>query len=342
MSIGHVFIIVEENESYNVAFGPNSAAPYLSRTLPAQGALLQRYFGTGHNSLDNYISMISGQAPIPQTQSDCQFYSDFTVAMLDPNGQAVGSGGCVYTSNVPNLTGQLTAANKTWRFYAEDMGRDPARDGGTSCAHPTIPSADKTQSAAANDQYAARHVPALYFHDIIDNASVCARNVVSFNSLASDLASVATTPNYTFISPNLCNDGHDTNCANGDPGGLTQINTSLMSLVPMITSSPAFKDDGLLLIFFDEAATSDSTSCCGEIPGPLSAMPGITGSGGGNAGLVALSRYIKGGTVTMMPYNHYAMLRSVEDYFGLSHLGYANASGLAPFGPDVFTNPSGN
>src|SRR4051794_2147281 len=93
----HVWIIVLENESSATTFGPNSAAPYLAHTLTAQGAFLRQYYATGHLSLDNYLSMMSGQGPNPQTQSDCQFYTDFVgtgpLAALD--GQAVGTG-CVY------------------------------------------------------------------------------------------------------------------------------------------------------------------------------------------------------------------------------------------------------
>ncbi|HDR9488241.1 TPA: phosphoesterase, partial [Burkholderia aenigmatica] len=37
-------------------------------------------------------------------------------------------------------------------------------------------------------------------------------------------------------------------------------------------------------------------------------------------------------------YNHYSMLKSVEDIFGLDHLGYAGQAGLQGFGNDIFTN----
>src|SRR5205085_9780355 len=65
------------------------------------------------------------------------------------------------------------------------------------------------------------------------------------------------------------------------------------------------------------------------------------GAGGGQVGAVLLSRYIKPGTQTKQEYNHYSMLRSVEDVFGLAHLGYAGVDGLRPFGSDIFTNPGG-
>lgn len=53
-------------------------------------------------------------------------------------------------------------------------------------------------------------------------------------------------------------------------------------------------------------------------------------------GAVILSKYVKPGTVVTTPYNHYSMLRTVEDIFALPYLGYAGQTGLAPFGLDVF------
>ncbi|HEX3362972.1 MAG TPA: hypothetical protein VHS74_18410, partial [Solirubrobacterales bacterium] len=55
--IGHVFVIVLENQNYESTFGDPAADPYLARTLPARGALLENYYATGHESNDNYISL---------------------------------------------------------------------------------------------------------------------------------------------------------------------------------------------------------------------------------------------------------------------------------------------
>src|SRR4051794_41237360 len=79
--IKHVFTIVLENKGFDQTFGPSSPAPYLSQTLTSQGELLRQYYGTGHASLDNYISMVSGQAPSIFTQADCPFYTDFRPAV---------------------------------------------------------------------------------------------------------------------------------------------------------------------------------------------------------------------------------------------------------------------
>src|ERR1035437_7230666 len=104
--IGHVFVIVLENEGFETTFGANSPAPYLSKTLVKKGALLRQYYGVGHNSLDNYIAMISGQAPNPQTQQDCQTYAEFQSSGIDSDGQAIGSG-CVYPKSITTLPNHI-------------------------------------------------------------------------------------------------------------------------------------------------------------------------------------------------------------------------------------------
>lgn len=381
--VRHVFVIVLENKNYADTFAMSAQDPYLQKTLPRMGALLTRYYGTGHASLDNYISLVSGQASTLATQADCEEFTEFALQRIDPDGQAVGTG-CVYPAQVKTLADQLEAAGLTWKGYMEDMGNDPARESPT-CGHPAVNTRDQTQAAEAprdglpaGDQYAARHNPFVYFHSIIDREA-CTRNVVNLRSLTKDLQSTATTPNFTFITPNLCNDGHDGDgsgargkgCVDGHPGGLASSDAFLRTWVPKILDSPAYRQDGLLVITFDESDFSppDSTTdrvtgktiitqsaagehCCGQRIGPNVTRPmaetfvesptldyvvKAQGYGGDRIGAVLLSPFIKPGTVSDTPYNHYSLLRSVEDIFGLPHLGYAAQSGLAAFGRDVFT-----
>jgi hypothetical protein len=334
-----VFVIVLENESASTTFGRASPAPYLARTLRGEGAYLPHYFGIGHESNDNYVAMISGQAPNPQNQSDCQVFADFTPDTIGAYGQAVG-GGCVFPSDVKTIADQLDAVGLTWRDYNQSMGADPSREPSV-CAHPGIDQPDRTESATAADQYATRHNPFVYFHSIIDDTARCDSHVVNLDLLPGDLSSAASTPNYVFITPDLCSDGHDATCA--DPsraGGFAGIDQFLKAWVPVITGSPAFRhENGLLAIVFDEAATSDTRSCCGEIAGPNSPSPGAGGPGGGDTGAVLLSPCIKPGTVSIVAYNHYTLLRSVEDLFGLAHLGYAQLPSERSLGSDVFNRP---
>ena len=334
--IKHVFIIMLENESYPVTFGPQSIAPYLSRELPKQGALLPNYYGVGHYSLDNYIAMISGQAPNPATQADCSTYSEFvpTAKKPDANGQLPGTG-CVYPKSVSTLANQLTDAGFSWKAYMEDMGKDPAREAAT-CAHPVIGTTDITEHATPQDQYATKHNPFVYFHTIIDHQKYCDSRVVNLDHLTADLAKLDSTPNFVYITPNLCHDGHDAPCKNGEPGGLISADAFLRTWVPRIVASPAFKQDGLLIITFDEG--NDGAACCNEKPLPGGPQPGgKIGPGGGRIGAVLLSPYITPGTQPETAYNHYSLLRTLEDLFGLSHLGYAQDNRLQTFGSDVFT-----
>jgi hypothetical protein len=359
--IKHVFVIVLENEGFDVTFGPNSKAPYLSKTLTSQGVLLNQYYGTGHVSLDNYIAMISGQAATPQTRNDCQVYQDFALTGITPDGQAIGTG-CVYPASIKTLADQLDAVHKTWRGYMGDMGNDPAREA-AACGHPALNTTDLTQSAEApsstvplGDQYASRHDPFVYFHSIIDSPD-CATHVVNLSLLPHDLLKESTTPDFVFITPNLCDDGHDGPCKNGQPGGLVSADAFLQKWIPMITASPAFQRDGLIVITFDESDLTIQSSaggalsisatgqfCCNEQPGPnLAPFPQTTNItptvsltfqsyGGDRTGAVLLSPFLEPGTVSLTPFNHYSMLKTFEDIFDTDgYLGYAGAPGLLGF-----------
>ncbi len=368
-AIKHVWIIELENKSFDAAFVQNTNT-YLWKTLPSQGKLLRQYYGTGHFSLDNYLSELSGQAPNLDTQADCQTYTDVAGGLalpLDSTGQVVGQG-CVYPATVKALPNQLTEKGLTWRGYMQDMGLDPTREE-TTCGRPVqngtpvdptgLGGQDSTQSATATDQYAARHNPFLYFHSVIDTP-LCKANVGPlFPRLTTDLKSVTTTPAFSFITPNLCDDGHDATCAGkniggkNNQGGLYAADLFLKKVVPMIQASPAYRQDGMIIVTIDESGdvgtAAGATACCGEPTGPNTPLPGQVGPGGGRIGTVLLSqRFIKPGTVSDVPYNHYSLLRSLEDLYrigatptipgsdGAGHLGYAGMAGLKPFGKDVF------
>ncbi len=191
--IRHVFMIVLENKNYSDTFGSSTQDPYLQKTLVPKGALLTQYYGTGHVSLDNYISMVSGQAPTPDTDNDCLpgftgtigNYNDVEQTGTTPDGQLIAKGGCIYPRQVKTLVDQLSAAGLSWKGYMGDMGNDPARESAT-CGHPKFGvGTDNTNSAEApsaavplGDAYATRHNPFMYFHSIIDSPS-CAAHVVN-------------------------------------------------------------------------------------------------------------------------------------------------------------------
>jgi phosphatidylinositol-3-phosphatase len=339
--VRHVFVLLLENKSYEVTFSEQSPAPYLAHTLRSRGVLLSRYYSIGHYSLDNYLALISGQAPNEATQMDCPVFSDFRPSApgLDARGQLRGAG-CVYPRGVKTLPDQLETAGLTWKAYMEDMGKNPARER-ASCAHAAIGAADGTEEAGVTDAYAAKHNPFVYFHSIIDDQARCDAHVVNLAQLPLDLARASRTPNYVFITPNLCNDGHDDPCIDGRSGGLTAIDGFLKQWVPLILDSPAFRADGLLIITFDESGSlrgAGVSACCNERPlAGAQYAPGLTGPGGGRIGALVLSPFVTPGSVSDEPYNHYALLRTVEALFGLPYLGYAAEPDLKVFGTDVFS-----
>src|SRR5271154_2925193 len=112
-SINNVLVIELENEDAPETFGPGSVATYLNGTLVPKGELLENYYAIGHVSLDNYIAEISGQAPTPLTDSDCNLtgYSDVTPGTNDPNTAAypgqVDGNGCIYPAQTPTIASQL-------------------------------------------------------------------------------------------------------------------------------------------------------------------------------------------------------------------------------------------
>ncbi len=282
-----------------------------------------------------------------------------------------------------------------WREYAEDMGNNQARDGGVpdpqggaDCAHPVQvsgnasddtnnaegPNATGTQvKSAVTDQYADRHNPFIYFHAVTDSTWLCDHDVVPLGTastaandtvtyaghLADDLKHAWTTPKFAFITPNLCDDGHDATCAGVNDagttaGGLVGADDWLKTWMPLIFSSPAYRDGStLVMITFDEGGTTDTTAGDNEQPGPNSANPGYspllntpiaayggltyydllgvkgltpntepaTGTmpGGGQIGAVLFNpRWIKAGSVDGAgSYNHYSALRTFEDLLGI-------------------------
>ncbi len=271
------------------------------------------------------------------------------------------------------------SAQILWREYAEDMGNNLTRDfgdpdmlGGSDCAHASIGGNDLSNGASATDQYATRHNPFVYFHSVIDDQTRCDRHVVPlgtvsvgsganntdqfFGHLYNDLQNETTTPKFMFVTPNLCNDGHDSTCTGVNAegthvGGLAGADLWLKHWMPMIFSSPAYQSGHMLVVLtFDEGAATDTAACnsaltadtgiCNAPSGPnlsnfgfspilalfgLQTTPTTPGvyPGGGQIGAVLFNaKYIQGGTVnTTGQYNHFSALRSYEDLLGIKKGG---------------------
>ena len=325
--IKHVFVITLASPGYEQTWGPTSPAHYLTTQLRPQGTLLSEYYGVGHLDLPNYIAMISGQPPNQQTSADCPTFASFPANAKPDSAGLMQAPGCVYPTSVLTLGDQLTSSRHQWRAYAEDLAAGPKPV--QSCRHPATDQPDETQRARPGDGYAARHNPFVYFHSLLDLGD-CAADDVALTQLPGDLASEAKTANYSFIVPNLCHDGSEAPCVDGSPGGLAAADAFLAEWVPKILGSAAYRKDGLLVITFSDGPTSDTTGCCQGTGTPATPV-----SGGGRVGALLVSRFVAAGGEDKTPYNHYSLLRTVEDIFGVNHLGEAGQPGVSSFSGEV-------
>jgi hypothetical protein len=326
--VKHVFVITLSSPGYDNAFGTNSKMPYLANTLRPQGQLLTGYSLLTDSGLPNYIGMVGGQAPNSLTSGDCSTYTEFPASAQPDNSGNVAGNGCVYPAQAINVADQLFSARFTWGAYMEDMGRpEPVAQGGTApaslpqtCVHPSSGAADTTHDARKADPasgyagsgYAARHNPFVYFHSLLDLGS-CQQRDVPLDRL--DAALQSGTPNFSFVSPNLCNTGEPTQCDDSvtDPGA-AQADKFLQTWVPKILGSPAYQRDGVLIVTFGEAT------------------PGVNGA---PVGTLLISKFLAPGSTNAGAFNPYSIFRTVEDLFGLQHLAAATRTGTTSFASDL-------
>jgi hypothetical protein len=342
-AIKHVFVIMLADEPYSAAFGPSSAAPYLAQTLEHKGELLTHYDAVAHDGLADELALLSGQGATVETAANCPNYTEIAASGTGPDEQVLGSG-CVYPASTPTLLAQLTAKHLTWRAYVEGIDEGPAPG---ACAHPALGQADPTAAeTASGGPYATFINPFVYLASVLGSPQ-CATDDVGLDKLQSDLASVKSTPSFAYIAPGRCHDGNPTPCSSGAVAGMAPAETFLKQVVPEIMGSKAYKENGLLVITVDQAPSTgefaDSSSCCGEPLFPDDPVKNGLGSprGGGAVGALLLSPYVKGAITAQEPYNHFSLLRTIEDLFGLQHLGYAGLSAVKSFEPSMFTAGKG-
>jgi hypothetical protein len=350
--IKHVFLIVLNGHSYEEAFGKESSAPYLAETLAGEGKLLPSYYAVAQGGLANEIALLSGQGPTPQTALNCPEYTAIAPGTLSAEGQVEGEG-CIYPTETKTLPEQLVEAKLTWKAYVEDIANGAAAGQPTSCRHPALGGADPNATPLQGDAFQTWRNPFVYFAGLTEDPE-CAENDVGLDQLATDLKEPLGTPSFSYIVPNACHDGSDTPCAPDQPAGLAASEEFLKTVVPEITASSAYQNEGgLIAITFDQAPQAgpepDTSSCCAtpEYPNlpapPATTEPAATGpvkstGGGGQVGMLLISPYVSPGTVVEETayYNHFSFLRSVEELFGLEPLGYAAEPALAGFDSTVY------
>lgn len=248
----------------------------------------------------NYANVVGNTTTMPYLNSlidsyglATQYYSNTHPSignyMMLVTGQVLTNDDSETPASFPvsanNVVRELSANGKTWKAYAEDL-----------------PSVGYTGGDTGN--YAVRHDPLAYLTDVQDSAAG-KQTLVPFTQFAADLAS-GQLPNYSFVTPNLCDDAH--NC------GLNVADTWLQTNIAPLLTSTAFKDDGLLIIVFDESGSDDT-------------------NGGGRIAAVLISpKFSKAGYQSTTLYQHQSTLRLMLEGLGIT----ATLPGAAATAPTMW------
>jgi hypothetical protein len=241
---------------------------------------------------------------------------------------------------------QLSAKHLTWKAYVEGIDEGPGTP--SACAHPASGAADPSATAPAAGAtapgYQTWRNPFVYFGSVV-GSSACASGDLGIGALKGDLASEKSTASFSYIAPGPCDDGNPAPCAPGKVDGMPAADAFLQKVVPEILASKAYKQNGLLAITVDDAPATgeyaDSSSCCGQpkfpnLPAPTGVAK-LSGSGGGQVGLLLLSPFVKkGGGLVQETYNHFSLLATIEQLFGLGKLGYAEGAEVKPLSASLF------
>jgi phospholipase C len=306
----HVFIILEENHSFQDIID-NPASPRLTQLAQRYG-VATKYYAITHPSQPNYIALLSGST-FGITDDDAFYCTSGTSEQYCPNAKKPGYPS--HTITARSLMDQLRQHGLTWRGYFESI---------------PSPGSKLVFSAETADEppqlYSAKHNGFMNFASVQKDPDI-ANEIVGFDRLKLDLKS-GRLPNYAYIVPNQCNDMHaldgpkvPKDCEYRNYGGVvTRGDKTAGELVDLIMSSPVWSSAGksAIVITWDEDSgphhDSDpkSQGCCGFDPSDKS------NAGGGRIPTIVITNHGPRGVADDTPYNHYSLLRTVEDVFGIS------------------------
>ncbi|HTU30769.1 MAG TPA: alkaline phosphatase family protein [Solirubrobacteraceae bacterium] len=251
----HVFLFYFENQDVRDVVGNRSQAPYYNRLL-AQGSELGQMYAEEHPSDGNYLALAGG--------------SVFGIPLDDPaeeNSQ--------YTIRAANIGDRIDAAGETWAAY-EQSATGPCDD-------------------TVHGYYWDDDLPMMYFADVRDRPAYCAAHVLPLEAMGTDLAQASTTPNFSWVGINDCDDMEGCGIRAGD--------RFLAQQLGQIMRSPAWREQrSMAIITFDEDATDHER--------PAQRIPT----------LILASQGVRHGFVSHRRYTHYSLLRTIEGALGLRPL----------------------
>ena len=295
----HVFVVVEENQNYDDVVGNENDLPYFNSLIREYG-LATNYYANTHPSVNNYFYLTAGHAGFSNLWTSDGFLANLHAELVPGE----------------NIASILTDNRKTWKAYLEGL-----------------PEAGSLTSNHAG--YVKRHDPFAYFTTVVGgdrDHSQQKSSLVPFEpNFEKDLQN-HTFPNYSFIVPDIHDDGHDDvkthkEAACGDHAALQQIDQWLSRRIRPLVEDADFKRSGLLIVVFDEA--------CGRGPTVDNRLdpkqPSLRG-GGHIPGLIISSK-TKPGTRSDQLIHHESVLRLCLRALGIQQFpgAAANVSDVAEF-----------
>jgi phospholipase C len=273
----------------------NPNAPWINQAAQTFG-LAKNYHGVTHPSQPNYVAATAG---IQGNDSD----SDETLA-------------------VTNVVDQLESHGKTWKGYMQSY---------SLCA-------TKFDHACGNQLYERKHNPFVSYTDVQSSPARMA-NLVDLSQLDSDLAA-GTVPDYSWISPDQCHDMHGRGAPASDPCSFSNEqqliatgDSFLSTLVGKIMASSAWTGNSAIFIAWDESdftnsgfgGFGDDSGCCDSVPG----------QGGGHVVSIVISHSDHSARTSDTAYNHYSLLRTIQDGWQLGCLGFTCDTANVPAMADL-------
>ena len=316
----HILVIVEENKGYATVLD-HGYAPNISRLGATYGTATQM-FAEVHPSEANYVALLGGDT-FGIHDDDAWYCVTNDTRSLCKGADAPGF--VAHLIAGPNLASQLRAKGLGWRAYLEYI---PA-PGSLAIVSPE----SATEPAAL---YAAKHTGFTNFASVHADPDL-AHELVGFDALSADLRA-GNVPAFALIVPNQCDEMHGIDspkappdCAKGDAGLVRRGDAVVGNLVKQIQASPIWSaGETAIVVTWDEDGKADRIlgapqSCC---------VVDAHNPGGGHIPTIVITNHGPRGLSDPTPYDHYSLLRTIEDALGLDgHLRHAGDPGVRAMTP---------
>ena len=285
----HVYVIVLENHGFDDALY-NGPSPFMRQLAQEQG-VATLYFGVAHPSLPNYLALIGGDDfGIRDNRPSC-FATD--IAPSTACNKIVGD----------SLVGQLKDAGLSFAIYSESL---PETGSLVTIAPGGVDGA----------LYAQKHNPVAYFEKLATDPETRAL-IKPYSALAGDLA--ATAPSVALIVPNQCHDGHGLPICRDRDQLIADYDAFVRDAVNAIRTSKNWTNRSAIVITFDEGASRRYAEA------PVSDIARNAGGADNHIATIVVTR-CGAPSRDATRYDHFSLLATIEDGFGLPRLRKAAAA----------------